>query len=398
MKVSFSVAVALVALGLASGCSPAKPVVDAVASSATSAEITLPPTSQRDGEITVAPATLRSMPIFVRTVGGLALNERKTEHIGVVFPGTVIKIFADVGDHVETGQVLALMHSHDLHDAVAAYQSAQAESDRTSRQLVLTRTMRDRYRKLYEIQYASREETERSELQFQSARADSAKAGAMLRAARAHLAGMLQLPERGLKEISLDIDALPIKTPRAGVVIKRMVTPGMALQPGSETFTVSDLSSLWMVASVNESDIHAIKVGRRATVRVRAYPNAVFDGWVEQLGPTLDPTTRTLSVRVVVPNDTGLLRPDMFATAEIDAGGSRNGIFVREAAVQDMNGNPVVFVRRGDAVFEVRSIELGEHRDGLVQIIAGVHVGEMIVDHGAFVVKSQFLARALSQD
>jgi multidrug efflux pump subunit AcrA (membrane-fusion protein) len=153
-----------------------------------------------------------------------------------------------------------------------------------------------------------------------------------------------------------------------------------------------------MIASVNERDIHFVQVGVAAAIRVRAFPELAFSGRVDQIGPQLDPVTRTLSVRIVVPNHDLHLRPDMFGTAEIAEGSSRSAIFVRDVSVQDLNGNPVVFVRRDNEIFEARPVQLGARRDGLVEIRDGVRPGEMIVDHGAFVVKSEFLTRALSQD
>ncbi len=392
-------ALAALLLATTAGCSRRGPnASESAANGAAPPEITISAASQQEAEIAALPATTHSVPLVISAVGALTMNEQRTEHIGVVFPGTVTRIFANVGDHVRAGQVLAYMHSHDLHDAVAAYQSASAEVERADRQAEYARTVRDRYRKLYEIQYASREEMERSDLDYQSALAGVQKAAAEFRAARAHLAGMLQVPERGLERLDIDSDAMPIKTPRDGVVIARMITPGMALQPGSETFTVSDLSSLWMIASVSEKDIHSVRVGEQVAVRVRAYPNTAFSGQVDQIGPRLDPTTRTLSVRIVVPNPDGRLRPDMFGTAEIAEGGTRDAIFVRDVAVQDLNGNPVVFVRHGSATFEARPVELWPRRDGMVEIRAGLKPGETVVNDGAFVVKSQFLIRSLSQE
>jgi cobalt-zinc-cadmium efflux system membrane fusion protein len=387
------------AMVLAAGCARGRSAGSASSQgSQSAAEVTIAPESQSEAGITVAQAAMRSVPVTIHAVGALTFDEHRTEHIGVVFPGTVVRVLANVGDRVRAGQVLALMHSHDLHDAIAAYQSANAEVERARQQLEFARTLRDRYRRLFDIQYASREEAERSELQYRNAEADAAKAAASMRAARAHLAGMLQVPERGLDRLDLDADAMPIRTPRDGIVTRRMVTAGMALEPGNETFTVSDLSSLWMIASVSEADIHSVRVGEQVRLGVKAYPDAVFSGTVNQIGPQLDPTTRTLSVRVEVPNADGRLRPDMFATAEIAEGGSRSAIFVRDVAVQDMNGNPVVFVRHGTTTFEARPVQPGIRIGGMVEIRAGIAPGETIVENGAFVVKSQFLTRALSQD
>lgn len=383
MRSAVLATMAAIVLAIASACSRSKPET-AAANSNGPPEITIPIASQRAADIKVAPASQHSVPLSLRAVGNVTINEQETDHIGVVFPGIVTQIFASVGDRVRAGQVLATMHSHDLHDAIASYQSAMAEAG-------YARTVRDRYKKLYELQYASREESDHSELQYE-------KAFANLTAARAHLAGMLQVPERGLEKLDIDADRMPIKAPHKGIVISRGVTPGMALQPGSETFTISDLSSLWMIASVSESDVHAVRLGQAVAVKVGAFPNTSFLGHVDLIGPRLDPATRTLSVRVLMPNVDGRLRPNMFGTAEIEEGGSRAAIFVPEVSVQDMNGNTVVFVQHGSETFEARPVQTGTHHDGLVELQRGVRSGEDVVTDGAFVVKSQFLTRALSQD
>jgi membrane fusion protein, heavy metal efflux system len=118
---------------------------------------------------------------------------------------------------------------------------------------------------------------------------------------------------------------------------------------------------------------------------------------VVQLGPQLDPATRTLTVRVLIPNRDGRLRPEMFATAEIARGASRQALFVPEVAVQSLNGEPVVFVRRGKSEFEATPVKAGVHVDRQVEITQGLKDGEEVVTRGAFVVKSQFLTRSLPQ-
>jgi membrane fusion protein, heavy metal efflux system len=103
-------------------------------------------------------------------------------------------------------------------------------------------------------------------------------------------------------------------------------------------------------------------------------------------------------VRVLVPNQDGRLRPEMYATAEIARGASRSALFVPEVAVQNLNGNPVVFVRRSNSEFEARPVTSGARVDHEVEIVEGVKDGEEVVTAGAFVVKSQFLTRSLSQE
>jgi RND family efflux transporter MFP subunit len=178
----------------------------------------------------------------------------------------------------------------------------------------------------------------------------------------------------------------------------RYISPGMALNPGAQTFTVSGLATLWMMAAVSEENLAGLRVGMPVTIRVRAYPGVTFGGQIIQLGPQLDPATRTLTVRVLVPNADGRLRPEMYATAEIARGASRSALIVPEVSVQTLNGNPVVFVHHPNSEFEARPVKSGAKVDHEVEIVEGLKDGEEVVTAGAFVVKSQFLTRSLGQE
>jgi cobalt-zinc-cadmium efflux system membrane fusion protein len=354
--------------------------------------------SQLAAGFTLTKVIARPLPLTTTAVGSLTVDEEKTDHIGVVFPGVVTQVLVNVGDQVKGGQVVARLHVHELHEAIAAYRSGLAEAERTRRLIDYARQSRDRYDSLYEIKFASKQEAEQAAMGYRNAVADYDKADAMLQAARSHLADMLGVADDKISESDLRADTIPIKTPRSGIVIARYVTPGMALNPGAQAFTVSGLSTLWMMAAVSEENLDGLRIGMPVTLRVRAYPGVTFVGQVVQLGPQLDPATRTLTVRVLVPNRDGRLRPEMYATAEIERGASRIALFVPEVAVQNLNGNPVVFMRRPNAEFEARAVKTGAKVDHEIEIVEGLKTGEQVVTDGAFVVKSQFLTRSLAQE
>jgi RND family efflux transporter MFP subunit len=354
--------------------------------------------SQTAAGFTLTKVVARPLPLTTSAVGSLTVDEEKTDHIGVVFAGVVTQVMVNVGDQVKQGQVIARLHVHELHEAIAAYRSGLAEAERTRRLIDYARQSRDRYDSLYEIKFASRQEAEQAAMGYRNAVADYDKADAMLQAARSHLADMLGVADDKISESDLRADTIPIKTPRSGIVIARYITPGMALNPGAQAFTVSGLGTLWMMAAVSEENLDGLRIGMPVTLRVRAYPGETFSGQIVQLGPQLDPATRTLTVRVLVPNRDGRLRPEMYATAEIERGASRIALFVPEVAVQNLNGNPVVFVRRPNSEFEARPVKLGAKVDHEVEIVEGLKTGEQVVTDGAFVVKSQFLTRSLAQE
>lgn len=122
--------------------------------------------------------------------------------------------------------------------------------------------------------------------------------------------------------------------------------------------TISDLSSLWFIAAVNEADLQQIRRGQAATISVRAYPDRKFAGTVFQLSEHLDPQTRTLQVRLLVKNSGGLLKPDMFASVEFVPQDFRRVIQVPESAIQEMNDKTIVFVRLPDKSFSPKPVVL----------------------------------------
>ena len=354
--------------------------------------------SQKAAGFALTKVRARRLPLTTTAVGSLTVDEEKTDHIGVIFTGVVTQVLANVGDHVDKDQVLARLHTHDLHDAISAYRSALAEAERTRRLIDYTRRNRERYYSLYNIKFASRQEAEQAAMDYRNAVADRDKAQAMLQGARTHLADMLEVPDDKISESDLHAETIPIKSPRSGIVTARYVSPGMALNPGTQTFTVSGLSTLWMMAAVSEENLAGLRIGMPVSLRVRAYPDETFAGQVVQLGPELDPATRMLTVRVLVPNPDGRLRPQMYATAEIARGGSRSALFVPEVSIQNLNGNSVVFVHRPNSEFEAKPVKTGGTMDHEVEIVEGLKDGDEVVTDGAFVVKSQFLTRSLAQE
>jgi cobalt-zinc-cadmium efflux system membrane fusion protein len=150
-----------------------------------------------------------------------------------------------------------------------------------------------------------------------------------------------------------------------------------------------------MIANVNEADLAHLRPGQVVRVAVRAYPDRKFSGRVLRLGEQLDAATRTLRVHVLVPNQHGLLKPEMFATAEIDRPGTRDSIVIPDSALQDLNGHQVVFVRVAPDRFAVRPVQTAPAGAGQVEVVAGLRGNEPVVVKGAFVLKSHLLRSSL---
>ena len=209
---------------------------------------------------------------------------------------------------------------------------------------------------------------------------------------REHLSELLQVSPESLHPGNLyDRELIPIRSPIDGVVIARNVSVGQVVDTGFVAFDVSNLSTIWVTAAVNQQDLSLIHPGAAADVVTAGFPDQVFHGRVTMIGDTLDPATRTIPVRVVVPNPATKLRPGMFASAHIAEPETREAVFVPEDALQDINGLPVVFVTADGTTFQARTVNVGTRSMGKAEIVDGLKPGDRIVVKGAFMVKSEML-------
>src|SRR5258708_7687685 len=181
------------------------------------------------------------------------------------------------------------------------------------------------------------------------------------------------------------------------MVLERKVTVGSVVNAGDELCSLSDTRSLWMIAAANEADLAKLGPGQAVRIEVRAYPDREFNGRILKLGEQLDPTTRTLQIRILLPNPQGLLKPEMYATASLPEGEKRSILLLPETAIQDINGVPAVFVRRSATEFEPRAVKTGRHANGEAEITEGLNAGDAVVVKGSFLLKSQLMRRAIEE-
>jgi Cu(I)/Ag(I) efflux system membrane fusion protein len=188
-----------------------------------------------------------------------------------------------------------------------------------------------------------------------------------------------------------------LRAPAAGVVIEKNAINGMYFQPGTELFTLADLSHVWVLVDVYENEIARVRVGQKAHVQVRALGGVILDGTVSFLYPTVDPATRTLRVRLTVPNADGRLRPGMFGDAIVDVP-IQDGLVIPGEALVDTGEHQYVFLAKEGGHFEPRSVKVGERVGPKVQILAGVNDGETVVTTGNFLLDSESQLRAVIEN
>jgi cobalt-zinc-cadmium efflux system membrane fusion protein len=177
---------------------------------------------------------------------------------------------------------------------------------------------------------------------------------------------------------------IPLLAPISGEVVERLVSPGQVLQAGqTQAFTISDLSTVWVLANVYQPDLAYVRSGDDVVVQTDAYPGN-FHGKISYVSPALDPNTRTLQARVVVDNPGEKLKRDMYCTVTVTAGSISNVLTVPDSSVlRDDNNQPFVYVETGTNQFGRRAVDLGEREKGQTQILKGISVGEKVVGDGS---------------
>jgi cobalt-zinc-cadmium efflux system membrane fusion protein len=391
-------AVVLFAVLVLAGCSREENAAAAVEEVTPTAprEVVLAPRAQTEAGLKLEQANVRSIPETLRATGRLTTNENRTWRVGAITEGRIVTVFANPGDRVRRGQVLARMHSHDIIESRAEYRRAVADLEKLKSAETYALRARDRARRLHALKAASLEQVEHAENELRQAQAAAANGAVEVERTRLHLTDFLQIPVQSGEDEEADL--IPIEAPEAGVLLARNVTPGTVVAAGGEAFVITDPSVLWMMASITEENLSRVRVGQRVNVYVQAYGRQAFRGRIARLDAIVDPTTRTVQARVEVPNAGLRLRPEMYATAEIEAGGSAPAMLISADAPQEIHGQTSVFVRVAPDRFAARPVELGRTVGDLVEVQNGLEEGATIVTRGSFLLKSQLLKSTIADE
>jgi cobalt-zinc-cadmium efflux system membrane fusion protein len=301
-----------------------------------------------------------------------------------------MQVHAAVGDRVRQGDILAHVHSHDVHDTRAALRSARAEHERALASLDYSRRARDRMKRLFELKTVSLQQLENAESDLRNAEAAVKKAQADVDKEVQHLTEFLEISadDEGHGKQGAHDDLIPIKSTASGIVVERKVSPGSVVSLGQETFVIADPEQLWMLAAFPEASLARLRVGQTASISVRAYPGEVFTGRIVRLGEQLDHETRTLQVRIAL-SAQGRLKPEMYASARVAPPAGLPAVVIPASAVQEMNGRKVVFLQTAPGRFEPRPVEVAQIVAGQAELRGGISPGDTVVTQGSFLLKSQ---------
>lgn len=291
--------------------------------------------------------------------------------------GRITSAPAKLGDRVRAGQTLAVLDSVDVAEAHAAWTQARTE-------LSIAEADFKRAESLNAEEIIPRKD-------FLRAQADRDKAAAAVRNA----AGRLRLLGGAQAASGNGVAGFAVSAPFAGTVIEKKVTLGELASPSEPMFTIADLSRVWIQADLPEAALAKVRVGANAKVIVPAYAGETFTGRVSHIGAMLDKETRTIAARIEVANADGRLKPEMFATATIDAGGDkRDAITLPDAAIVLLEGQPTVFVYEQGA-YAARQVEPGDRVGGRTVLKSGIKAGDQVVTSGAYALKARKLKSQL---
>jgi membrane fusion protein, heavy metal efflux system len=354
------------------GCSRGAEPRDHTVTSAVEAGTVELDTAQRS-RIRAERVVPRAYNALINTNGTVAFNGDRSTQVIAPISGPVSRILVAPGARVERGQPLATVSSPDFAEAVASYRKADGAWRNAERIATL------------DEQLFANDALARSDLD--QARTDLAAATADRESARSQLRS-LGLGETAIAAIR-DGKPIPatqaaVRAPIGGTLVEKLITPGQLLQAGTTPcFTIADLSTVWVMANVFESDVGAVQRGEAAFITTDAAPDTLL-GRVDYVADLVDPATKATAVRVVVPNRNRLLRRDMLVRVAIRAARPRTGITVPVAAVmRDDENLPFVYVAVTGGTFDRRRVDLGGRVGDRYEVASGLKAGESVVTDGA---------------
>ena len=315
-------------------------------------------------------------------VGKVAYGEDHYSRVSSPLQGRVLEVRAHLGEHVQAGSVLLLLDSPEIAQAYSEYAKEDSELRYATRAHELAKD-------LYENKALALKDLKQAENELIKALAEFRRAKERLLSLRVP-AQELEKPIERQKITS----RFELKSPLAGIVVERNVTPGQSIggDSGQVLFTVADLDMLQVVADVYERDLAylgLVKEGQLAKVSVEAYPDVSFPATVATIGDVVDPTSRTIKLRALVNNKDHRLKPEMFARLHIEVGDSAPLLTIPREAVLEENGKEFVYVVEGTDHYMRRDVKVSTISADQVRVLEGLTSGQRIVTKGAVLVKGQ---------
>ncbi len=325
--------------------------------------------------IQVVPVEQGRLARTLRLTGAVEYNDFKTTPVITQVGGPVSRVVVAPGEHVRAGQPMLYIASPDYSLLRAAYIKARDAFQLADKSYV-------RAKDLFAHGAIAQADLEQAESNRTQAQADFESSADAIR--------ILGIPDPETIVSKAPSAEIPLFSPVAGEVVDRECSVGQLLAPGAtQCFTLSDMSSVWILVNVYQKDVAFVHVGDPVTIDNESYPGAVH-GKIEYISAALDPNTRTLQARIEASNPGERLKKEMYVTAEVQAGVIPNAMFVPNFSVlRDDQNMPYVYLQTGNNEFARRNVTLGESQDGKTQILTGLQANDRVVSDGSLFLQFQ---------
>ena len=337
--------------------------------------VSMTPEKQKENGVVVTAASKERLAGVISATGKVEVNGDRIAHVSPRISGKITSVNASMGDGIASGQVLVMLDSVELGEAMNRYQQSKTR-------LSLARNNLERIKVLVEKKIAARKEILQAETDYQMTLTE-------LHTDEERLA-LYGLSPADLDKSSHKRRLLPVRSPIGGVITEKHAIVGELADPSRSLYTIADLSSVWVMVDINEKDLAKVHKGQHAIVTVGAFPELKFQGRINHIADVVDEATRTVKARVEVQNTGRRLKPEMFATVELALAADASPVLVvPEEALQDMDGKRVLFVTKTGTEFEPHPLELGRTSGGRVEVTGGLQEGDRYAVKGGFLLKSE---------
>jgi len=375
-------------IGLADGQTSRKEITTASTdlssdnSGGVAAERSLDLSGTQTAELKIAALGTHVFQIEKTAVGAVDFNENMLVQVFSQYPGKILKAFHNVGDDVKQGDILFTIDSPDLLQADSTLLASEGVLELQKKTLA-------RATGLLKQGGMAQKDVDQSTSDEQTAEGNFKAAKDAVR--------IFGKTDAEIEQILVNrkVDStLVVKSPISGRVVARNAAPGFLTQPGNAPapFSVVDISTMWMLANVVETDAPAYKLGQEVRMTVPAYPGKVFTGHVTSLGSQIDPNTHRQLVRSEIDDPEHLLRSGMYASFVVRVGDPVTSLAVpADGVVREGDGTMSVWVTTDRRHFVRRTVTTGLRQDGWVQILSGLQPGETVVTEGAVYLSNELL-------
>ena len=341
-----------------------------------------PPGSAQLARIKVQEVRVERIPLEeIIAPGKIEANPNRISRVTLPIPGRVLRVMVGIGDAVSQRQPLLALESPEVGAAISTYRQAQAKIGQAKAALLKAESDLSRVQDLYAGRAIAQKEVVSAQAILAQAKSDLEQA----QAAGEESARRLEIFQ--IKPGGPSSQEVIVPAPLPGKILEISVAAGeYRTDTNAPVLTIADLSTVYMAADVPENAIRLFTVGESVFIRLAAFPQEELQGRVVRIADTVDAATRTIRVRVALPNTSGRFRPEMFGEIRHEENFQTVPIVPAGAVVQS-DKRSVVFRERGVGVFEAVSVNFGKQRDGRVPVSSGLKAGDRIVVDGAMLLR-----------